>query len=572
MKKIALILILVNIMSFISVKAETVDYSLTEGDYVRILGRGEEDNGRTFNWLASGFEFEFSGSYAEVFADESFYDERPYEGNYFTMALYDGDELVRTERMKLVAGWNTIYEEKENDPENKIIKFVRSSEACRGTIKMSKLRADAVPKKTAPKEKMIEFIGDSYTAGYGNSPQLSEATAYCAQNTDNWNSYTGMVARHYNADNTVIAYQGRGVCANRSLSDTEGNMSQQFEYSDIYVTAGGKVGPINMSTRAKHDFSLYEPQLVTVWLGTNDQAAPVDNKTFAEAYEKLVWNIKDKYPRSTILCVSLEDSMYYDEISGIVNNLGEKNRCYMLTLDRFKSTSYGHPDIAEDRRIADQFIAKIDSIADVWSYQTAGTDILSVKADYNTDVVTVTGKTNVPGEIVSAMVLKPGETKENLTKDSICFVGDTDTLKNGTFEFKFMVDKLQGNYSYYMNSSESDSYNYKEFCFENYIPNIAVKKDNVDITKINELKTGDVLDVVISGFDVADDFSGMLSVAQYKDGSLYKVDVFDASEDTVKYGTEIECSAAVETDTDLIKVIYINKDTVVPLIGAYVIE
>ena len=48
--------------------------------------------------------------------------------------------------------------------------------------------------------------------------------------------------------------------------------------------------------------------------------------------------------------------------------------------------------------------------------------------------------------------------------------------------------------------------------------------------------------------------------------------MFDASEDTVKYGTEIECSAAVEIDTDLIKVIYINKDTVVPLIGAYVIE
>ena len=48
--------------------------------------------------------------------------------------------------------------------------------------------------------------------------------------------------------------------------------------------------------------------------------------------------------------------------------------------------------------------------------------------------------------------------------------------------------------------------------------------------------------------------------------------MFDASEDTVKYGTEIEGSEAVESDTDLIKVIYINKDTVVPLIGAYVIE
>ena len=39
-----------------------------------------------------------------------------------------------------------------------------------------------------------------------------------------------------------------------------------------------------------------------------------------------------------------------------------------------------------------------------------------------------------------------------------------------------------------------------------------------------------------------------------------------------KYGTEVKCTATVKSDVDLIKVIYINKNTVTPLIGAYVID
>ncbi len=274
--------------SVIFVSAENVEYSLLENQYVRFLGRGEIiGNFRCFNWPNSGFEFEFSGSKAEVYADIKVNSEA-YNGNYFNVAVYDGDTLIRVNRIKLISGWNTIYEEQSGDPSLKKIMLVRSSEACRGTIRMSKIRTDAVPNASAPREKLIEFIGDSYTAGYGNSKHLSSATDYCAENTDNWNSYTGFVARHYNADNNVIAYQGKGVYANRKLSNLNHTMSHQFGYEEIKVDAD----IFNMSSLEKHKFYKYQPQLVTIWLGTNDAAASVDQATFKTAYAALLDNVR----------------------------------------------------------------------------------------------------------------------------------------------------------------------------------------------------------------------------------------------------------------------------------------
>ena len=263
-------LCLMMMLSFVNVKAENTEYSLLDSRYVRLLGRGEvkAEGARTFNWPNAGFEFEFSGTKAEVYVDKSSFDTTVSEGNYFNTAVYDGDSLVRVKRIKLVAGWNTIYEVQAGDPEVKKIMLVRSSEACRGTLTMSKLRCDAMPSATAPRERLIEFIGDSYTAGYGNSPELSETTYYCAQNTDNWNSYTGMVSRAFGADNNVIAYQGKGVYANQSGETYENTMTQQFLNEEI--TVDGNMSSINLSQGQKHQFSKYQPQVVTIWLGTND--------------------------------------------------------------------------------------------------------------------------------------------------------------------------------------------------------------------------------------------------------------------------------------------------------------
>ena len=102
--------------------AENAEYLLLGDGYVRLLGRGEiSGNSRCFNWPNSGFEFEFSGSKAEVYADAIKVNSESYNGNYFNVAVYDGNAVVRVNRIKLVQGWNTIYEEQSGDPSLKKI-------------------------------------------------------------------------------------------------------------------------------------------------------------------------------------------------------------------------------------------------------------------------------------------------------------------------------------------------------------------------------------------------------------------------------------------------------------------
>ena len=186
-------------------------------------------------------------------------------------------------------------------------------------------------------------------------------------------------------DRNVIAYQGKGVYANRSLSNLNHTMSHQFGYEEIKVDSD----TFNMSTLENHKFYKYQPQLVTIWLGTNDAAAPVDQDTFKTAYAKLLSNVRAQYPNATILNMALKESMYLDTIKAVVtgSDWGEANKCYMLELNKFTSTSFGHPDVAEDQRIANQIIEKLDSIKGLWDVPLVGSDdatVLSMRADYNT--------------------------------------------------------------------------------------------------------------------------------------------------------------------------------------------
>ena len=577
-KTLSVVLCILMVISLtVSINAENADsrqYSLLSGNYVRLLGRGEIiENSRTFNWPNAGFEFEFSGAKAEVYADAIKVNEDVYNGNYFNVAVYNGDTLVRVNRIKLVEGWNTIYETQSGDPSLKKIMLVRSSEACRGTIRMSKLRTDATPSASSPREKLIEFIGDSFTAGYGNSPKLSTYTGYCAENTDNWNSYTGMVSRYYGADNNVIAHQGKGVYANRNLEKLTHTMSHLFEYEDIYTDPTY----FNMSTAKKHKFYKYQPQLVTVWLGTNDSAAPVDLATFATAYEALLNNIKVKYPNASILNMAITGSTYCDTIKSVVAEKGEENKCYMLELDKFTTTSLGHPDIAEDERIANQIIAKIDSIKNVWDVPLVGEDdaqLLSIRANYNTGEIAVFGNTSYKSDYVSLVVMKPDSSlDEAFEEDDIVFFSQADTENGEEYSFEFSVDKLVGDYTLYLNSHNTSARQTKEFVFSNVIPSITVTSNGNTVNAMSDISSAKDIKVVLSGFDVPDTgFEGMLALAQYSGGVLTAVKVADASKDSQAYGDEVILDTTVDSSTDSIRVFYMNKNTLAPLFGTYDIK
>ena len=159
------ILCLLMLCSFFSVFAETLEYSVLNNEYVRVLGRGEviNDNARTFNWPNSGFEFEFSGTKAEVYVDRATIIgiDKDVNGSYFNVAIYNGDTLVRVERIKLEEGWNVFYEEKTGDD-------IPSDEPCDIAVSKDCL----LYKVTVEEGEQIVKTGNTAMAGCGTYAKL----------------------------------------------------------------------------------------------------------------------------------------------------------------------------------------------------------------------------------------------------------------------------------------------------------------------------------------------------------------------------------------------------------------
>ena len=378
-------------------------------------------------------------------------------------------------------------------------------------------------------------------------------------------------------DRNVIAYQGKGVYANRSLSNLNHTMSHQFGYEEIKVDSD----TFNMSTLEKHKFYKYQPQLVTIWLGTNDAAAPVDQDTFKTAYAKLLSNVRAQYPNATILNMALKESMYLDTIKAVVtgSDWGEANKCYMLELNKFTSTSFGHPDVAEDQRIANQIIEKLDSIKGLWDVPLVGSDdatLLSMRANYNTGEVVVFGKTASVNDYVSLVVTRPGKSIENIREDiddTVVFLSQANVKDGKEYSFEFKVEKLIGEYTLYLNSHMLEDLQEKQFIFKNVIPEMNVTSGGKAVKNMADISTDKDIKVILSGFDVPDTgFEGMLALAQYSGGVLTEVELADASKDSQAYGDEVVLNSTVSGTTDCIRVFYMNKNTLAPLFASYTIE
>src|SRR5581483_9468286 len=72
-----------------------------------------------------------------------------------------------------------------------------------------------VPLPAPRRARQIEFIGDSYTVGYGNvSPSRTCTREEVHDRTDTQQAFGPLVARHYDADDRIVAYSGFGIVRN----------------------------------------------------------------------------------------------------------------------------------------------------------------------------------------------------------------------------------------------------------------------------------------------------------------------------------------------------------------------
>ncbi len=128
---------------------------------------------------------------------------------------------------------------------------------------------------------IIEFVGDSITAGYQNT---------------NWalSDYAWLTGEQLHAEHTQIAYPG--ICLVDAVSCYSPNsigMSRQFF----------KLQTVDYPSSPDWDFSRYQARAVVINLGTNDNSKGVNDTTFQQSYVSFLQNIRAKYPNADIFAL-----------------------------------------------------------------------------------------------------------------------------------------------------------------------------------------------------------------------------------------------------------------------------
>lgn len=241
-------------------------YALSELKNIKIHGRTTKHLAPlTLFWTGSALELNAKGSelWLEVEADYDMYEP-------WISILINGAPVGR---YMITAGryWICVFRGM-NEKVVKNVRIVKDVQAmnddpeCKLQLHAVKFDGEFLPVEDKPYR--IEFIGDSITSGEG---------AIGAKPEEDWismwfsavDNYTAMSAGKLNADYRVISQSGWGV-----LTAWDNNPHKNIP--DIYDKVCGVLeGEKNEALGAlqEHDFTTWQPDIVVVNLGTNDNSA-----------------------------------------------------------------------------------------------------------------------------------------------------------------------------------------------------------------------------------------------------------------------------------------------------------
>ena len=199
----------------------------------------------------------------------------------------------------------------------------RRTEANCGTTTVKEFITDGKFLQAEPlKTRQIEFIGDSYTCGYGiDAPSRRDPFKEETENASR--TYASIVARYFNADYFTICHSGRGITRNAGSGVPWEVMTDIYQYT---------LDRDSLSRWNAADCA-FKPAMTVIYLGANDfssSMAPSYDK-FYKDYVRLMGYVKANYGEDhPILCVSTKAHDYlFTYVKQVVKTCGLKNVEYL---------------------------------------------------------------------------------------------------------------------------------------------------------------------------------------------------------------------------------------------------
>lgn len=313
-----------------------------------------EDGSVSYDWAGVYFRVRFNGPSLAMKCSDS-------KNTWFNLWV-DKEMSPVADSKFLVAAKDTVIVLAEGlgKGEHEVILQKRTEgEQGRFTVH-SFLTAGEILQASGRKARHIEFVGDSYTCGYGTeSPDKDDP--FLAE-TENCNlTYAAITARYFGADFNLVSHSGQGIA--RNYDNYGSGYHMPHRYSQLFDTA----------EEPKWDPSMgaHRPDVVVIYLGTNDFSTnqQPNESLFRNNYTDLLKQIKANYGEDIpVLCMgSNADPYLYDYIRNTVNACGLKNVSFM-TISR-NAHNYEdelgaswHPNYKGHKKVASCMIPYISTL------------------------------------------------------------------------------------------------------------------------------------------------------------------------------------------------------------------
>lgn len=282
---------------------ETV-YKATE-ENVKLLGRTYFDIDRLYCALSgTGFEFTFTGTKCTIaVVGDSNSASEAMADSHARVGIYVNGERVVDDMVDHNEELYTVFE--SDEPREVTVTFVKLSESPHSTIAVTDINVTGTPiKPTSDKDKLIEFIGDSITCGYGaDDPDKSHT--FSTKTEDVTKAFAYKTAQVLDADYSMVSFSGYGIIS--GYSDGEKKVTQQA-LPKYYTKLGYSWSPNGLFAPSdiEWDFSKRQPDVIVINLGTNDDSYTQNHKDrqeeYGAAYTEFLKKVREKNPDAKIVC------------------------------------------------------------------------------------------------------------------------------------------------------------------------------------------------------------------------------------------------------------------------------
>lgn len=245
-----------------------------------------------------------------------------------------------------------------------LVRLEKISETQSSTGRFLGFYSDDKPAALPNRKRKIEFIGDSYTVGYGNvSPSRECDNEQLFNTTNSQLSFGPLTAKHFNADYQINASSGFGIVRNYNGTSPDKSLIALY--------------PFTLHHNQFIYTSNWQPQVIVIGLGTNDFSTPLNagerwkareelQQDYVYKYTEFVKSLYRKNPNAEFVLMASTNSEgeIANQVGKVLENLkrgGMKKIDSIIFSGLDAQGCHWHPSAKDDKLLADLIIKHLNS-------------------------------------------------------------------------------------------------------------------------------------------------------------------------------------------------------------------